>query len=69
VLAKQMIRLGDIPAAEITPDLLLGLYDVDLAAIQKASGRLQSRLLSFRGANEGAAANGSGAGETGSTLA
>ena len=48
VLAKQMIKLGDIPREDITTNLLLGMYDVDIAAVNEALGRLRKRLLSFR---------------------
>lgn len=49
VLAKQTISIGDIPKEKVTVDLLMEMYDVDLAAIHAAAGRLQKRLISFRG--------------------
>ncbi len=55
VLAKQIVRLGDIPKAKITPAILMGMYAEDLAAISAANGRLQARMARFHG--EGKAAN------------
>jgi phage FluMu protein gp41 len=49
VLAKQIIKLGDIPKEKITAELLMNMYEVDLAVISEASRRLQKRLQSFRG--------------------
>lgn len=49
VLARQIEKLGDIPAEKITPELLLNMLDEDLLVINEAAGRLQKRLRSFRG--------------------
>jgi hypothetical protein len=48
VLSKQIEKLGDIPKESITPDLLMDMYDCDLAEMHAALGRLTKRLLSFR---------------------
>jgi phage FluMu protein gp41 len=61
VLAKQMVQLGDIPAAEITPELLMELYETDMSVINEALRRLQVRLTSFRGADKNASQADSGA--------
>jgi len=60
VLARQVVRLGHIPATDITPDLLMNLYDMDMAAINEALGRLQKRQASFRNADENPPENGAG---------
>lgn len=52
VLAKQITRLGDIPKEKITADLLMNMYETDLAVISEAARRLQKRLQSFRGESE-----------------
>lgn len=62
VITNQIIRLGEIPKEEITPELMLDMYDADLAEIQQATGRLQTRLKSFRGAPQGQESKESGAG-------
>lgn len=49
VLAKQLVKLGDIPKEKITPELLMPMYEVDLKVLMTASKRLESKLLSFRG--------------------
>lgn len=48
VLAKQLVKLGDVPKEKITPELLMSMYEVDLRALMEASKRLESKLLSFR---------------------
>lgn len=48
ILGKQIESLGDIPKADITPELLMNMYEVDLAIISKAARRLQKRQRSFR---------------------
>lgn len=49
ILAKQIKKLGDIPKEKITAELLMNMYETDLAAISEAARRLQKRLQSFRG--------------------
>lgn len=68
VLSKQVIRLGNIPQDQITPELFMGMYDVDLARIAAASERLQKRLISFRGEGKGLPEDGTGPGKTGVQL-
>lgn len=48
VLSKQLIKLGDIPKEEISPDLLMDMCDVDMNEISEATKRLQTKLQSFR---------------------
>ena len=49
VVGRQLEKLGDIPKEKITPELLMGMYEVDLAVISDASRRLQKKQRSFRG--------------------
>jgi hypothetical protein len=65
VLSKQLVRLGDIPKEKITAPLLMEMYDVDLAEMHSALGRLQKRLTSFRGEGKTPEKADSGADETG----
>jgi phage FluMu protein gp41 len=65
VLARQVVRLGRIPAPDITPDLLMNLYDTDMAAINAALGRLQMRQASFRNADENPPKNDAGIAQAG----
>lgn len=44
--ARQILVLGDIPKDKITTDLLLELYDVDLAVIQKTAEEHEKKLMS-----------------------
>jgi hypothetical protein len=48
VLASQIQRLGEIPQSEITADMLMGLYEVDMIEINDALRRLQTRQNGFR---------------------
>ncbi len=63
LIACQIERLGDLTSAEIGTELLLSMFDADMAEIMKAASRLEERLLTFREAGEGAASGASGAGE------
>lgn len=49
VLARQIEKLGDVPKEEITPALLLEMWDDDLKALHEAKGRVSQKLASFRG--------------------
>ncbi|MDH3975616.1 MAG: hypothetical protein OEV42_15165 [Deltaproteobacteria bacterium] len=53
LLAGQLEKLGNIPVEEITPDLLLNMYDDDFRVIHLAKEALESRLSTFRKENEG----------------
>ncbi|MBI5234733.1 MAG: hypothetical protein HY886_00580 [Deltaproteobacteria bacterium] len=52
LLAKQIIRLGEIPVNAITPELLLELYDEDAGELSRAKERLAKKLAAFRGEDE-----------------
>lgn len=52
LLATQIEKLGDIPIEQITPDLLLGMYDTDLGEVMDASRRVEVRLIKFREESE-----------------
>lgn len=47
VLARQ-IQIGDIPKADITPDMLMEVYQQDMAIITAANTRLKERIAGFR---------------------
>ncbi len=59
VLAKQTVRLGDIPREKITPEMILDMYADDAVAITDAGRRLREKMRSFR--SGGAAAPHAGA--------
>ena len=61
--ARQIERLGDLPAERITTELLMTMHDVDLGMIMEAASRLDARLLRFRAEDAGRAAGASGAHE------
>lgn len=65
VLARQIVRLGRIPAQAITPELLMNLYDTDMAVINEALRRLQTRQASFRDADGYNPQTGAGLAENG----
>jgi hypothetical protein len=45
--AARLTKLGDIPKEEITPEMLLDMYDIDLGELVAAEGRLSQRLSTF----------------------
>ena len=65
VISRQLEKLGDIPREKITPELLMGMYQVDLAMISEASRRLQKKQRSFRGENTTAEKDHPGAAKAG----
>lgn len=52
VVAKQLIKLGDIPKEQITAELLMGMQDIDMSEINGALKRLQIKQQSFRRKSE-----------------
>ena len=52
LLAKQIIKLGNIPEDQITPDLIMNLTEVDFKTMMEVKGALETRLNSFRGKTE-----------------
>lgn len=63
--AKQIIKLGDLSAEKITPDLLMSLNDIDMQEIMGAATRLQVRLANFRDGVEESAQAATGVNEGG----
>ena len=53
LIACQVEELGSLTREQITTDLLLSMYDADLAVIMEANSRLEGRLQSFRVKDEG----------------
>lgn len=49
ILSRQIVRLGSIPREEITPALLLDMYEEDLGALYRAVEEVDRRLRTFRG--------------------
>ena len=52
LLARQIVRLGAIPKEEITPALLMEMYEEDLGELYRAAEEVARRLKSFRGEGE-----------------
>ena len=48
-IVSRRLTIGSIPPEAVTPDLLLGLHQVDMAAIDKAERALEVRRATFRG--------------------
>ncbi|OGQ60740.1 MAG: hypothetical protein A3J24_06415 [Deltaproteobacteria bacterium RIFCSPLOWO2_02_FULL_53_8] len=53
LLAKQIVKLGEIPCDAITPELLGELYDEDVRELSQAKERLAKKLAAFRGEDDG----------------
>lgn len=51
-LASQIVRLGDIPAEEITGELLLEMYADDFDVLSEAAEKARQRAASFRSVQE-----------------
>lgn len=47
-LARQILKLGDIPREDITGELLLPMYDQDFKALTEAADAAQRRVERFR---------------------
>jgi len=56
LLAKQVVRLGDLSADKITADLLLDAYEVDMQVLMEGAANLRNRLKTFRVSSQVAAA-------------
>lgn len=61
LLAKRIVRLGDIPAESISPELLLGMHQVDFNELTKAAHEIEERRRRFRETPVADAANDGGA--------
>jgi len=48
LIACQLEKLGDLKPEQISTELLLSMYDADLAVIMEANSRLEGRLQNFR---------------------
>jgi hypothetical protein len=48
VTANMLLSIGTIPKEEITPDLLMGMFQEDLNAISQAEVRLTVQQATFR---------------------
>lgn len=64
-LAAQIVRLGDIPAEEITGELLLEMHADDFDVLAEAAEKARQRAASFRSAQENDQKADAGADETG----
>lgn len=69
LIAAQIERLGDLTPEQINTELLLSMFDADMATIMEAARRLEGRLLTFRREGENTPAGASGAGEDRSAVA
>lgn len=52
LLARQIVKLGDIPKENITPDLVMSLLDIDFETLSNTKGAQVERLKSFRDEEE-----------------
>lgn len=50
VMAKRLVRLGEIPTDAITPDFVMGMTQEDFNELSLASKRLSEKRRNFRGA-------------------
>lgn len=49
--ARQIEKFGTLKPEQVTPELLLDLYEVDMQALMEGAAKLRERLHSFRAAN------------------
>lgn len=63
LMACQVVQLGTLNAEQIDTELLLSMFDTDMATIMEAASRLEGRLMTFRDDGQAAAAVAPGAGE------
>lgn len=54
--AKQITRLGTLKPEQITVDLLLDAFDIDIQVLMEGASTLRERLKTFRAKNEELAA-------------
>lgn len=52
MLSKQFVRLGSLKPEQITVELLLDVYDMDMKVLMEGAAALRERLKTFRGAGE-----------------
>jgi hypothetical protein len=52
VTAKQLVKLGTLKPDQITPELLMGMHDIDMQEILVKSKELEARLRRFRSERE-----------------
>lgn len=48
---RQLVTLGTLKPEQITPNLLLDLYEVDMQALMEGAAKLRERLRTFRAAS------------------
>lgn len=63
IMARRLVRLGDLPRERITTALLLLLVQEDYNAIILAAQRLENRVVTFRDQNAAATSDDAGADE------
>lgn len=63
LIACQVVQLGTLKPEQIDTELLLSMFDTDMATIMEAASRLEGRLMTFRDDGEDTAAAAPGAGE------
>lgn len=49
VFAAMLVKIGTIPKSEITPDLLMDLYETDIKELADARMKLEKRLKGLSG--------------------
>jgi hypothetical protein len=58
---RQLVKLGTLSADQITPELLLDLYEVDMQTLMEGAAKLRERLRTFRADSGQAAPSATGA--------
>lgn len=58
---RQIVKLGTLSPAQITPDLLIDLYEVDMQVLMEGAAKLRERLRTFRATGESASQAATGA--------
>jgi len=49
---QEITKLGTLTREQITPDLLMGMLDIDMQQIMEARKKLLARLMTFRAENK-----------------
>ncbi|MDH5525221.1 MAG: hypothetical protein OEY01_14690 [Desulfobulbaceae bacterium] len=63
--ALRLVKLGDIPPKEITPNMIMNMVAIDLDEIMEADGRLKTTIDSFRKQFKATPQSGAGSDENG----
>jgi hypothetical protein len=59
--ARQIVSFGSLEPEQVTPELLLDMYDVDMQVLMGGAAKLRERLKTFRDENKEPAQDTTGA--------